>query len=168
MNHQSSPTHAPAHELPATGVFGHVSAPARQSLAAAGHFASLPHGAYLATQGEPHHTLSVLLSGTLNIFVHAHADTLHVASIHPGETVGEMNVLDPQERASADVVVAEPALVFSIEREAFQDLVQRDALIGLELVSALGKELCQRLRLASEARLRQTETTRANFRDMDY
>lgn len=154
--------------LPAAGVFGQVSDQARQALADAGHFETLPHGAYLATQGEPHHTLSVLLGGSLHVFVRAHADTLQVASIHPGETVGEMNVLDPQDRASADVVVAEPALVFSIHREAFHQLVRRSPLLGLELVGALGKELCQRLRQASEARLRQTEATRANFRDMDY
>jgi hypothetical protein len=47
-------------------------------------------------------------------------------------------------------------------------MVQQDPLVGLELVTALGKELCQRLRQTSETMLRQTETTRANFRDMDY
>jgi CRP-like cAMP-binding protein len=59
-------------------------------------------------------------------------------------------------------------VVFTISREDFQAMVQQDPLVGLELVTALGKELCQRLRQTSETMLRQTETTRANFRDMDY
>ena len=154
--------------LPSTGVFGRVGKTALDRLAAAGRFESLSHGVYLATQGQPHDTMSVVISGTMKVYVHAHADILQVATIQAGETVGEMNILDPVDRASADVVIDEPAVVFTITREAFQALVHRDPVIGLELVSALGKELCQRLRKCSETMLRQTEETRANFRDMDY
>jgi CRP/FNR family transcriptional regulator, cyclic AMP receptor protein len=154
--------------LPAIGVFAHVSEAARQQLAAAGRFESLAHGAYLATQGEPHDTMSVVISGNMRVYVHSHADTLHVADVQPGETVGEMNILDPVAKASADVVIGDPAVVFTIPRSDFQALVDRDPVIGLELVTALGKELCQRLRQSSAHMLRQTEETRANFRDMDY
>ncbi|MES2708677.1 MAG: cyclic nucleotide-binding domain-containing protein [Verrucomicrobiota bacterium] len=166
MSLQAPPTAAVT--LPATGVFQEVSERARALFTAAGKFESLAHGAYLATQGEPHHTLSVIISGTMNVFVHAHADILQVATIKSGETVGEMNLLDPVDRASADVVVAEPSVVFTIGQTAFQDMVTRDPVIGLELVTALGRELCRRLRKTSETMLRQTEETRANFRDMDY
>ena len=124
-------------------------------------------GAYLATQGEPHNTLSVIIAGTMNVFVHAHADILQVATMKPGETVGEMNLLDPVDHASADVVVAEPAVVFTIGQAAFQEMINRDPVIGLELVSA-GPGTVRRLRKTSETMLRQTEETRANFRDMDY
>jgi len=164
MNDSSNPPPA----LPEYGVFGQISAVARQQLTSAGSFESLAHGAYLATMGQPHDSFSVVISGTLDVYVHAHADILKVATVQSGETVGEMNVLDPRDRASADVVVAQPAVVFTISREAFQALVQRDPATGLELVTALGRELCQRLRQASESMLRQTENTRANFRDMDY
>ncbi len=154
--------------LPTTGVFGKASEKARQLLAAAGKFQSFSHGHYLATQGEPHDTMSLLIAGTMKVYVHAHADTLQVATIHPGETVGEMNLLDPVDRASADVVIGDPSVVFTITRAAFQELVRRDPEIGLELVSELGRELCQRLRKCSETMLRQAEETRSNFRDMDY
>lgn len=166
MSLSSPPTAAVI--LPAIGVFSEVSLKARELLTIAGKFESLAHGAYLATQGEPHHTLSVIISGSMKVFVHAHADILQVATIKAGETVGEMNLLDPVDRASADVVVAEPAVVFTIAQGAFQEMVNRDPLIGLELVTALGRELCRRLRKTSETMLRQTEETRANFRDMDY
>jgi len=166
MSLQSPPTAAVI--LPAIGVFEEVSGRSRELLTAAGKFESLAHGAYLATQGEPHHTLSVIISGTMKVFVHAHADILQVATLQAGETVGEMNLLDPVDRASADVVVADPAVVFTISQAAFQEMVNRDPVIGLELVTALGRELCRRLRKTSETMLRQTEETRANFRDMDY
>lgn len=166
MSLQAPPT-APV-TLPATGVFKELSDAARQQLTAAGRFESLAHGAYLATQGEPHNTLSVIIAGSMKVFVHAHADILQVAVMKPGETVGEMNLLDPVDRASADVVVAEPSVVFTISQTAFQEVVNRDPIIGLELVTALGRELCRRLRKTSETMLRQTQETRANFRDMDY
>ena len=154
--------------LPATGVFRDVSEHARKMLSGSGRFEALAHGVYLATLGQPHDTLSVVISGSMNVFVHSHADILQVATILPGETVGEMNILDPTDKASADVVVDEPAVVFTVSREAFQELVRRDPATGLELVTALGRELCHRLRKCSETMLRQTEETRANFRDMDY
>ena len=154
--------------LPVTGVFGQASEKARQLLAAAGKFHALPHGHYLATQGQPHDTMSLVIAGTMKVYVHAHADILQVATIGPGETVGEMNLLDPVDRAYADVVIGDPAVVFTITRAAFAELLQRDPAIGLELVTELGRELCQRLRKCSETMLRQTEATRANFRDMDY
>ncbi len=154
--------------LPTTGVFGKASEKARVLLAAAGKFRSHPHGHYLATQGEPHDTMSLVIAGSMKVYVHAHADTIQVATIGPGETVGEMNLIDPVDRASADVVIDEPAVVFTITRIAFQELVQRDPAVGLELVTELSRELCQRLRKCSETMLRQTEETRSNFRDMDY
>ena len=154
--------------LPATGVFANVSENALRKLTAVGRFESLAHGAYLTSQGTPHDTMSVIISGTMKVYVHAHADILQVATVNPGETVGEMNLLDPVLRASADVVVGDPAVVFTVSREAFQEMIAQDTAVGLELVTALGKELCQRLRKSSETMLRQTEETRANFRDMDY
>lgn len=166
MSLQAPPT-APV-TLPATGVFKELSDRARREFTNAGKFESLAHGAYLATQGEPHNTLSVIIAGSMKVFVHAHADILQVAVVKPGETVGEMNLIDHVDRASADVVVAEPSVVFTITQAAFQELVDRDPLIGLELITALSRELCRRLRKTSETMLRQTEETRANFRDMDY
>lgn len=154
--------------LPSIGIFADVSDEARSRLSAAGKFESLPHGIYFATQGEPHHTLAVIISGSMNVFVHAHADILKVATISAGETVGEMNLLDPVDKASADVVVDKPAVVFTLTQKAFQQLLLQDPVIGLELVTALGRELCHRLRKSSETMLRQAEETRSNFRDMDY
>jgi CRP-like cAMP-binding protein len=154
--------------LPSTGVFKNVSPRALQLLSTAGRFESLAHGAYLVTQGEPHHSMSVVISGSMKVYVRAHADTIQVATIKPGDTVGEMNVIDPLAKASADVVIGEPSVVFTISQKAFEELVQREPLIGLELITALGRELCQRLRKASETLLRQSEETRSNFRDMDY
>lgn len=154
--------------LPSTGIFSDVSEEARSRLSAAGKFESLAHGVYFATQGEPHHTLAVIISGSMNVFVHSHADILKVATIAAGETVGEMNLLDPVDKASADVVVDKPAVVFTLTQTAFQELLNRDPVIGLELVTALGRELCHRLRKTSETMLRQAEETRSNFRDMDY
>lgn len=157
-----------ASTVPALGIFAGLSERARALLGGAGKFETLEPGVYLAMQGEPHHTMSFVISGSMNVYVHAHADTVNVATIGPGETVGEMNMIDDHGAASADVVVAEPARVFTIAREDFDTLVQREPGVGFEIIRALARELCHRLRKNSEMMLKQAENIKSTFRDMDY
>ena len=93
-----------APDLPALGIFAELDPELRSRLAAAGSFEVLKPGAYIAVQGEPHNHLTFVLSGLLDVYVRNQADTIKVASIGPGETAGEMNLIDPR-NASADVVV---------------------------------------------------------------
>jgi CRP-like cAMP-binding protein len=153
--------------LPAIGMLAELSEDLRVLLTAAGEVRDLPRGAYLVAQGDSNHELSVILSGRILVSVHAHGDTVKLAELLPGETVGEMNVIDPG-KASADVVVAEPARVWTVSQAAFDELVERDLKAGFALMKMLARELCRRLRHNSEAMLRQAEKTRTRFEDMDY
>ena len=92
---------------------------------------------------------------------------MQVAELGPGHTVGEMNLIDPH-KASADVVVVEPASVWTISEEAFRQFVDQDPRAGYAILKLLSRELCRRLRHNNESMLKQIETTRAHFRDNDY
>jgi CRP-like cAMP-binding protein len=153
--------------LPSNGLFAELSHELRTRLAAAGQFRVLPVGTYLMAQGEAHHGLVVILQGRLTVTVHAHGDTVQVAELGPGHTVGEMNLIDPH-KASADVVAVEPASVWTISEEAFRQFVDQDPRAGYAILKLLSRELCRRLRHNNETMLRQIETTRAHFRDNDY
>jgi CRP-like cAMP-binding protein len=153
--------------LPATGVLAELSEELRTRLSAAGEVRDLPRGAYLVAQGDSNHELSVLLTGRLLVSVHAHGDTRKLAEVKPGETVGEMNIIDPA-KASADVVVAEPSRVWSISARAFGEIVESDPKAGFAIMRMLARELCRRIRHNSDTMLHQAATTREGFLDRDY
>jgi len=158
----------PVPDLPALGIFAELSPELRARLAAAGQFQVLHPGSYVAVQGEAHEHLTFVLSGQLDVYVRNLADTIKVATVGPGETVGEMNLIDPQ-RASADVVVGhEPVRAFCISDTGFAGLVQQDSTSGYIILKALARELCRRLRANSQALLRQADRVRTHFRDEDH
>lgn len=162
MDSDNTPT-----ELPAIGLLAELDESVRQVLAAAGRFETLAACTGLAAQGHPHKTLAVLLSGKAAVHCHAHGDYIHLADIKAGETIGEMNLLDPQ-KASADVKITEKATAWLIDAEQFQALVQSDPANGVQILQWLGRQLCRRLRNDAEHMLRQAQESRARFRDMDY
>lgn len=158
----------PSPDLPPLGIFAELSPELRARLAVAGRFEVLAPGTYVAVQGEPHNHLTFVLSGHLDVYVRNQADTIKVASVGPGETAGEMNLIDPR-NASADVVVGhEPVRVFCITDADFDGLVRSDSASGYIILKALARELCRRLRMNSQALLRQADRVRTHFRDEDY
>jgi CRP/FNR family transcriptional regulator, cyclic AMP receptor protein len=154
-------------ELPAIGLLTDLDEATRRVLAAAGRYATLPAGASIAVQGEPNHTLTVLLNGRAAVHCHAHGDSVHLANLKAGDTIGEMNLLDPQ-KASADVKITEKAQAWQIDAEQFQSLVKSDPALGVHILQWLGRQLSRRLRRDADHMLRQAQETRSRFRDIDY
>ena len=157
----------PATELPSIGLLTELDDAVRRTLSAAGRFETLHVETRLATQGEPHNSLVVLLSGKATVDCHAHGDYVHLADIGRGETIGEMNMIDPQ-KASADVVITEKASVWIIDADQFQSIVDRDPHCAYAVLHWLARQLCRRLRQNSEHMLRQAGEHRSHLRDMDY
>lgn len=155
------------HAIPPIGIFKHVDADIRRRLVQAGEFKVVPAHTPLATQGEPHSEMSLIISGKVGIYAHANAQTVQLAELGAGQTVGEMAVIDPHP-ASADVVVLERAELWAVSREKFERFLQSDCAAGYELMHLLAKELCHRLRMNSETMLRQAEQLKDSFLDRDY
>ncbi len=155
-------------DLPAVGILEELPPKLRARLAACGRLETLEPGTHITRQGEDHHGLSVIIKGNLKVTCHSKGDLLDLAELGPGHTVGEMSLLDPQ-KSSADVTVMDqPAFLWTIEGDAFQQLVESDPELGCAVFRMLARELSRRLRQNSDHMLHRADELRTHFLDMDY
>ena len=153
--------------LPPIGLLAELDEKVRRTMAQLGRCEIFAPDTMLATQGTPTSTFSVLLSGKASVHCHAHGDYIHIADIKPGETIGEMNLIDPQ-LSSADVMVTEKSRVWIMDNIEFQVMVERDAETAYVVMAWLARELCRRLRRNADHMLRQASEVRSHMRDVDY
>lgn len=156
----------PQPALPAIGILETLSEEARTALAAAGEVSSLPEGAHLLKQGDQQERLYLLLEGKLSATCHSDNSVVELGMIMPGESVGEMNVIDPRQ-ASADVRAARPSRVWSITKEALESFMDAHPDTGLKFMRALATMLCRRIRKGSDRMLRQAEMAYAVYEWLD-
>jgi CRP/FNR family cyclic AMP-dependent transcriptional regulator len=107
---------------------------------------SVPAGAHFITAEQPGEVVYVLLDGTVKIYV-SRADGREVilAFLGPGDTVGEMSLIDSAGR-SANVVTTEPTRLVWMDRASFQSCLRTMTPLANNLVRLLS----QRLRFANE------------------
>jgi CRP/FNR family cyclic AMP-dependent transcriptional regulator len=105
-----------------------------------------PAGTHFITAEQPGEVVYVLLEGTVKIYV-SRADGREVilAFLGPGDTVGEMSLVDSAGR-SANVVTTEPSRLLWMDRASFQSCLRSMAPLANNLVRLLS----QRLRFANE------------------
>ena len=152
--------------LPAIGILESLSEEARVALSAAGEVSSLPEGADLLKQGDQQDRLYFLLDGKLSATCHSDNSIVELGMIMPGESVGEMNVIDPR-KASADVKAARASRVWSISREKLDAFMEANPQAGMQLMRALAAMLCRRIRKGSDRMLRQAEMAYAVYEWLD-
>lgn len=110
------------------------------------HASAVPAGAHFITAEQPGEVVYVLLAGTVKIYV-SRADGREVilAFLGPGDTVGEMSLMDSAGR-SANVVTTEPSQLLWLDRSTFHACVRSLAPLANNLVRLLS----HRLRFANE------------------
>jgi 2-oxoglutarate dehydrogenase E1 component len=96
-------------------------------------------GQVLFREAEPGSSLFVILSGTLEV----RRKNLLIASLHPGEVVGELSVLDSQAR-SADVVARGEVQALILAGEDLLALMDRRPALARAFISMLSTRLRQR------------------------
>jgi CRP/FNR family cyclic AMP-dependent transcriptional regulator len=108
--------------------------------------ANVPTGSHFITAEQPGEVVYVLLEGTVKIYI-SRADGREVilAFLGPGDTVGEMSLVDSSGR-SANVVTTEATRLLWMDRASFQSCVTGMARLADNLV----KLLSRRLRFANE------------------
>ena len=153
--------------LPALGVLASLDEDIRARLGAAGEFVTLPEGKYLSIQGEHPKLLSFILSGSVSVKSHAHGDTVHLAKLGAGESIGEMATIDPRP-ASANVRTNEETRVWQISPPDFDAFLEADTAVGYKIMKALAKELCGRIRRDTERSLRDAEQRHTDSFNSDY
>lgn len=97
-----------------------------------------PAGAVLASQDTAGTEAFVIVSGTVD----ARRNGRKVATLGPGEIVGEMALLDDAPR-TADLVAAEDTVVLYIARRHFSGLIEGNAKLASKLLSSLASRLRQ-------------------------
>ncbi len=107
---------------------------------------TVPAGTHFITADQPGDVVYVLLEGTVKIYV-SRADGREVilAFLGPGDTVGEMSLVDSAGR-SANVVTTELSRLLWMDRVSFQTCLRDMAPLANNLVRLLS----QRLRFANE------------------
>ena len=156
----------PRSSLPPIGILESLPEDARAALAACGKFSSLPEGFFLMKQGDPQDLLSILVSGKLSATARSDSSVVELGMIMPGESVGEMNVIDPR-KASADVRAVISSRVWSISKEALDRYLEENPAYGVRLLRSISIQLCRRIRRNSDKMLRQLETASTIYEWLD-
>ncbi|HEX2225236.1 MAG TPA: Crp/Fnr family transcriptional regulator [Thermoanaerobaculia bacterium] len=108
--------------------------------------ASFPAGSNFITAEQPGEVIYVLLEGTVKIYIsHPDGRDVILAFLGPGDTVGEMSLVDSSGR-SANVVTTERSRVLWMDRATFQTCLHEIAPLANNLIRLLAK----RLRFANE------------------
>ncbi len=103
-------------------------------------------GANIVTVEEPGEQVYILLDGTVKVFVYqVNGREVILAFLGPGDTVGEMSLVDSAGR-SANVVTLEPSTCLVMDRAAFHESLRSIRNLSYNLARLLSR----RLRLANE------------------
>ena len=102
-----------------------------EALAATGDRASVPAGRQLMTEGELGHESAIVISGELTV---TH-DGGHVATLGPGDVVGELSLLDHTPR-NADVSTATDVELLVFSTRALQRVMTASATIRAQVTTA--------------------------------
>lgn len=103
-------------------------------------------GTHFITAEQPGEVVYVLLEGTVKIYVtHMDGREVILAFLGPGDTVGEMSLVDSAGR-SANVVTTEPSRLLWMDRATFQSCLRTMTPLANNLV----RLLAHRLRFANE------------------
>ncbi|MGK0187139.1 MAG: CRP-like cAMP-binding protein [Verrucomicrobiales bacterium] len=151
----------------ASQIFGELHVSAGIELMNLGRFKDIGAGETCIRQGQPQSDLVIILTGQLKVHCQANGQAILLAKLDPGETVGEIGMLD-RGNASATVIATQPTRVWSLGRDAFEDFVRDYPEDGVRLFWVLSQRLCKRLRRSSEKMLKQAERVRVSYLDHDH
>jgi hypothetical protein len=101
-----------------------------------------PAGTVLCRRGEPGDRFYVVQAGTLEVQLGLGPTGVPIRRVGPGDFVGEMALLTGAPR-SADVVVADDAILWALERHEFEALLAGN----MSLLQAFNRALCDRVAL---------------------
>jgi len=103
-------------------------------------------GETIFCKGDATTGLMAVVSGRIHIVTHSEdGKELVLNTMHAGEMLGEIGVIDGGER-TADAVAAEKSALLTIDRRSFLDVVGGNPAFALALMTLL----CQRIRATSE------------------
>lgn len=123
----------------------------RELQALAGYFAAyrVEGGTIIFSQDAPGHFMGVVCQGRVDVIKRDYSAAEKViASLGPGNTIGEMALIDGEPR-SAVVVAHASLLILVLTQERFDELAETHPRLWGKLILRLARILSKRLRLTS-------------------
>ena len=107
-------------------------------------------GTIVFEEGDEGDCVYFIVDGILEVLIDSGFDEkLKVAILEAGKSFGEMSIIDELPR-SATVQSLTQAIVLSLSKVDFDNLVKSNSEIGVSLLRALARFLCQHLRETNE------------------
>jgi len=136
-------------ELPPLGLLQPLGDDDRRILSGYGEFLPVEKDKHLIEEGLDQNCLYVVVDGTLHATTMRAGHPVLLGKIVRGETIGEINLLDPH-KASATVTAVEFSQVWRITTEALEDFINVYPLPAAHLLIGVGRTLARRLRDVNE------------------
>ena len=108
-----------------------------------------PAGALLIREGDEGDFGLVLLKGRAGVFKRdAAGHDVRIGEVGPGDTLGEMSMIDGQPRV-ASCLASEEVQFAVLDREGLTDIIAGDPRLGVKVLIELVQHLSGKLRIAS-------------------
>lgn len=122
--------------LPEMGIFRTLSTTQRANLARYGEFFYAAASTRVVAQGYFQDSLYLLLSGELEVFVDSGSGDKKIATLEPGDSVGEANLFYPTD-ATASVFISEDCQLWRIEKSQMANFIIAYPQDGLAIVAEI-------------------------------
>ena len=136
-------------KLPALGILEPLGDEDRDVLSGYGEFLPVQPDKSITEEGLDQNSLFFVLSGKLHATSMRAGHMVLLGTIGRGETVGEMNLLDPA-KASATVTAVEFSQVWRIDGDALDQYINAYPKPAAWLLIGVGRTIARRLRLVNE------------------
>lgn len=148
---EAAPDQLNSSRLARVPIFSSLPPDAIPAVAGMVQFRSYPTGAVLIREGERGDRLYVVLAGELEIIKALGTPDERLLNLcTTGDVLGEMGLIDPDQRRSASVRVRDDAQVIELGRPEFDTLLKRYPVIAYDML----RVLTSRLRASDEATIR--------------
>lgn len=97
-----------------------------------------PAGHVLIEAGAPGDTMWIIGEGALDVMADINGKSTHVATLWPGDWVGEMSVLTGEPR-NAKVQVQKPSLIYAVDKPTMEKVFESDAHALVALAQIAGR-----------------------------
>lgn len=136
-------------ELPPLGLLQPLGDDDRRILSGYGEFLPVMKDKHLIEEGLDQNCLFVVCDGVLHASTMRGGHIVLLGKIKRGETIGEINLLDPH-KASATVTAVEFSQVWRITADSLEEFMNAYPLPAAHLLVGIGRTLARRLRDVNE------------------
>lgn len=112
-------------------------------------------GETIFRESDPGGDLFLVEEGTIEIRVKGEGEVVQLVAVGPGETIGEVSLMDEGPR-SADAVALGPVAVLFWPNKSLQTLFEKEPRIGYVLAANIGRIVATRVRGANALLLYRT------------